>query len=125
MVTRLPRLHMTTESRLPIRGRDYDPDPHRYTEKYLKPRGYRVTVNAFPVKELFDVIEPEDVGPPTGGPRLPIREPGTPPRRTGGPLKPIRIERLLVPPNTVAFDFSIRGSAIISRRAGPNRSAPP
>lgn len=76
-------------SRSPVRGRDYDAGTHRYKTAYLDPTQYPLAVDAFPGMDLIDVIEPELDG--------------------GGPRKPIRLFRLRVPVDTVAFRFSIRG----------------
>lgn len=78
-------------SRHPVRGRDYDEKTHRYTTAYLNPTKYTLTVDAFPGTEVLIPAGDQQLS-PSGNPQR----------------KPKDIERLKVPPDTVAFEFSVK-----------------
>ena len=92
----VPTFRVASNSRHPILGRDYDAKTHRYTTAYLNPGKYTIFVDAFPGTELFDTVEPGRSGPThLSASSLPGTGPGNGNGSDrGGPLHPIKIERL-------------------------------
>lgn len=96
MARRLPNRNaahfiVRAESRLPKLGRDYNATTHKYTESYLHPQGYGITVDAFPGKILVSPREDQQLPP-------------------GGDPKDLEdIWQLLCPPGTIGWEFAIEG----------------
>src|SRR5690242_2613162 len=76
-------------SRHPRRGRDYDSVTHRFSDRYLDPRGYTIRVDAFPGKFLSEPAGDQQVG--------------------AGEPHPHDIWQLQVSPGTTGWRFSIQG----------------
>jgi lysophospholipase L1-like esterase len=88
-------------SRHPRLGRDYDATTHAYTRRYLRPRGYRIEVDAFPGKVLLSPAQDQQL-PPGGDPKS-VQD----------------IWRLDLPPGTTGFEFAVTGQPARTRPIGP------
>ncbi len=97
------RYHVRVDSRHPVLGRDYDPVSHRYRDSYVRPNGYRITVDAFPGMTLM--INKGDQ-----------QHPGR-----GGGEAPKDIYSLDVTPGTTAFEFTLTGFHEPATQLGPRR----
>jgi lysophospholipase L1-like esterase len=93
-------------SRHPRLDRDYNRRTHTYADSYVNPRGYAITVDAFPGKTLL--MNRGDQQLPPGGDPKSLRD----------------IWMLDGPPGTTGFEFSITGSVIHEMFSGRVRRSP-
>jgi hypothetical protein len=95
------RFRVAAVSRHPRLGRDYDPVAHTYSQRYINPATYGITVDAFPGKTLLLSKGDQQVGPQED-------------------VRKVRdIWELSVPPGTTGFEFRIRGRPVRKLPFGP------